>query len=76
MRLRLAVVCLLVACGASAQAQNGISNARDVYGNIARDTGASRLRGINQGPANNGPINNAPAQPSTTNSRVNRGTIR
>jgi hypothetical protein len=73
MRFTLAFFYLL-ACGASAQAQSGVSNARDAYGNIVRDTGAYRMRGINQGPANNGPINSAPAQPSTTNSHVNRGT--
>ncbi len=76
MRVALAAICLLVACCASAQAQNGVSNTRDAYGNIVRDTGASRVRGINQGPVNNGPINNAPAQPSTTNARVNKGTIK
>ena len=75
MRYALAIFCLL-ACGTSALAQYGVSNTRDAYGNIVRDTGAYRARGINQGPANNGPINNAPAQPPTTNSRMNRGTNR
>lgn len=75
MRFTLAIFCLL-ACGASALAQNGISNARDGYGNLIRNTGTSQQRGGNQGQANNGPINNAPAQPPPTNSRINRGTSR
>jgi len=73
MRLALAFFCL-VACGSSAMAQYGVSNARDGYGNLIRDTGTNPGRNINQGPVNNGPIANAPAQPSTTNSRINRGT--
>jgi hypothetical protein len=75
MRFTLAFFCLL-ACGASALAQNGISNARDGYGNLIRNTGTSQQRGVNQGQANNGPINNAPAQPPLTNSRINKSTSR
>ena len=75
MRLTLAILCLF-ACGTSALAQSGVSNQRDMYGNIVRDAGTYPARGVNQGPINNGPINNAPAQPPTSNSRTNRGTIR
>jgi hypothetical protein len=80
MRFALAIFCML-ACATSALAQYGISNTRDGNGNLIRNTGINPARGINQGPINNGPINNgpinsAPAQPPTTNSRMNSGTIR
>jgi len=75
MKFILALVCL-VACLAPAKAQYGVSNARDGYGNLIRDTGTNPGRNVNQGPVNNGPINSAPAQPTTTNSRMNRGTSR
>ena len=75
MRFILAMLCVF-ACGASALAQSGVSNQRDMYGNITRDTGTYPARGVNRGPINNGPINNAPAQPSTSNSRTNRSTSR
>ena len=71
MRFALAMFCLF-ACGTSALAQSGVSNQRDTYGNITRDTGTYPARGVNRGPINNGPINSAPAQPSTSNSRTNR----
>jgi hypothetical protein len=75
MRLVLAIFCVL-ACATSALAQYSISNARDGNGNLIRNTGTNPVRGISQGPINNGPINSAPAQPPTTNSRMNSGTIR
>jgi hypothetical protein len=75
MRFALAIFGML-ACATSAPAQYGISNARDGNGNLIRHTGTNSARGINQGPINNGPINSAPAQPPTTNSRMNGGTIR
>ena len=55
MRFALAMFCLF-ACGASALAQAGVSNQRDMYGNIVRDTGRYPARGVNRGPINNGPI--------------------
>jgi hypothetical protein len=58
----------LFACGSSALAQYGVSNQRDMYGNIVRDTGSYTSRAVNQGP-----INSAPAQPPTSNSRMNTG---
>jgi hypothetical protein len=63
----------LFACGSSALAQYGVSNQRDMYGNIVRDTGSYTSRAVNQGPINQGPINSAPAQPPTSNSRMNTG---
>jgi hypothetical protein len=75
MRFTLAMFCLF-ACGTSALAQSGVSNQRDMYGNINRDTGTYPARGVNRGPINNGPINNVPDQPSTSNSRTNRSTSR
>jgi hypothetical protein len=66
MKLTVIMTCLLTSC-ASALAQSGTSNQRDIYGNLVRDGGTHSPRGINQGPSNNGPIRNTPAQPSTSN---------
>jgi hypothetical protein len=66
----------LTACGHSALAQSGISNQRDAYGNLVRDTGAYSRRGVNQGPINIGPIRSAPAQPPTGNIRLSGRTGR
>jgi hypothetical protein len=71
MRFSLAMFCLF-AYGTSALAQSSVSNQRDTYGNIIRDTGTYPARGVNRGPINNGPINSAPARSSTSNSRTNR----
>jgi hypothetical protein len=57
-------------------AQSGVSNQRDIYGNVVRSTGPYSPRGINQGPVNNGTVNTAPAQPPTSNARMDRGTSR
>jgi hypothetical protein len=65
MRYAFAFFCLIACCG-SAWAQYGISNQRDMYGNLPRDRGASSQTGINQGPTNNGPIRSTPA-PTTNN---------
>ncbi len=69
MRFTLVVFCLL-AGGAAAFAQSGISNRRDMYGNLVRSTGTYSTRGINQGPVNNGPVATSPTQPPTSNSRT------
>jgi hypothetical protein len=61
------IIILLLTNSASALAQSGMSNQRDIYGNLVRDRGNYSPRGINQGPSNNGPIRSAPAQPSTSN---------
>lgn len=66
MKYALALLCL-IGCGGSASAQYGVSNQRDMYGNLPRDGGAYSPRGVNQGPVNNGPIRSTPA-PTTTNS--------
>lgn len=66
MKTSIVIVCLLVSVG-SALAQTGVSNQRDMYGNLIRDGGATSARSVNQGPANNAPIRITPAQPSTTN---------
>jgi hypothetical protein len=71
-RFGLAISCLL-ACGSSAMAQSGVSNQRDAYGNLIRNTGGYSARGINQGPVNIGPIKNSSAQPPTTNVGAAKG---
>jgi hypothetical protein len=71
MRFTLAIFYLL-AGAMSALAQSGVSNQRDMYGNLVRSTGTYSPRGINQGPVNNRP--SAPAQPPTSNSRLGTGT--
>lgn len=73
MRITLAIFCLF-AGATSALAQSGVSNQRDMYGNLVHSTGTYSPRGINQGPVNNGPINSGPAQPPTSNSRLGTGT--
>jgi hypothetical protein len=70
MRLRLVVVCL-IACSNAAWAQSGVSNQRDMYGNLVRDNGASRS--LNQGPVNLGPISKAPARPPATHADAPKG---
>lgn len=65
MKYAFAIFCLIACCG-TASAQYGVSNQRDMYGNLPRDGGAYSQKGINQGPTNNGPIRSAPA-PSTIN---------
>jgi len=51
MRFTLAIFCMF-ACGTSAMAQYGVSNARDGNGNLIRNTGMHPARGFSQGPAN------------------------
>lgn len=69
MKIRLAILCL-IALSTPALAQYGISNQRDMYGNIVRNNGSYSSTGVNQGPVNNGPIRNAPAQPSVSNTGI------
>jgi hypothetical protein len=69
-RFGLAMLCLL-ACGPSAVAQSGVSNQRDAYGNLIRNTGGYSVRGVNQGP-----IRNSSAQPPTANVGTAKGTGR
>jgi hypothetical protein len=77
MRFALAIFCML-ACGSSALAQYGVSNARDGNGNLIRNTGMNPARGSNQAPANNlnGPISNVPGPTPPVTSRTNSGTVR
>jgi hypothetical protein len=74
-RFTLAIFCTL-ACGSSALAQYGVSNVRDGNGNLVRDNGSTAGRVVNQGPINNGPISSAPTQPTTANTRMNKGTAK
>lgn len=81
MRFTLAIfwtVFCMFACGTSALAQYGVSNARDGNGNLIRNTGMNPVRGSNQAPANNlnGPISNAPGPTPPVNSRLNQGPSR
>ena len=68
----------MVACGTSAFAQYGVSNARDGNGNLVRNNGMNPLRGSNQAPVNstNGPISNVPTPPPPTNLGPGKGTSR
>lgn len=83
MRFTLVIVCM-AACATTAQAQYGVSNARDGNGNLIRDTGMNPVRGFTQGPANylgptsnlNGPITNAPGPTPPAKARPNNGAIR
>jgi hypothetical protein len=65
----LALACLL-ACLTPANAQYGVSNARDGSGNLIRDNGMNQPRNLAQPPVNNlGAPNNRPgsfAAPKTT----------
>jgi hypothetical protein len=76
MKFRLAIVCLVAFTAAPALAQSGISNQRNMYGNIVRDSGPYSATGVNQGPINNGSIRRSPAQPSQTNMDPPRGAKR
>jgi hypothetical protein len=62
--------------GVRAVAQSGVSNQRDAYGNLIRNTGGYSVRGVNQGPVNIGPIKNSSAQPPTANVGTAKGTVR
>lgn len=77
MRLVLMIFCIF-ACGTSAQAQNGVKNVRDSYGNIVRNTGMNPVRGSNQSPTNNpnGSVGSALVQTLGPNSSTNRATGR
>ena len=55
MKTTITIVFLLVGAG-SALGQTGVSNQRDMYGNLVRDGSNYAPRGVNQGPQNNGPI--------------------
>ncbi len=63
MKLTLAFLSL-IAITSSALAQSGISNQRDMYGNLVRNGGAAS-GGINQSTPSNGAIRNAPVQTPT-----------
>jgi hypothetical protein len=75
MKLRLTVLCL-IAFADPALSQSGVSNQRNMYGNIVRDSGPYSGTGVNQGPVNNGPIRQSPAQPAQTNTNPVRGVRR
>jgi hypothetical protein len=54
----------LVILGSPALAQSGVSNQRDMNGNLVRNSGAAS-GGVNQSTPNNGAIRNAPIQMRT-----------
>ena len=66
MKSTITIVFLLVGAG-SALGQTGVSNQRDMYGNLVRDGSSYSARGVNQGPQNNGPVRSMPTQPATAN---------
>ena len=67
----------LIAITHPALAQSGVSNQRDMYGNLVRN-GGTVSRGVNQSIPNNGAIRNAPVQAPTnprsspTSQQINR----
>lgn len=62
MELRIAILCLATILGNPVLAQ-GVSNQRDMYGNLVRDGGASAHTGVNQStPNSSGAIRNPPVQ--------------
>jgi len=63
MNLSIAILCILMSLGSLAFAQ-GVSNQRDMYGNLVRSGGGtSSQTGVNQStPNGNGAIRNAPVQ--------------
>jgi hypothetical protein len=54
----------LVILGEPALGQSGVSNQRDMYGNLVRNGGTAST-GVNQSVPNNGAIRNAPVQTPT-----------
>jgi hypothetical protein len=66
MKSTITIMFLIVGAG-SALGQTGVSNQRDMYGNLVRDGSNYSVRGVNQGPQNNGPVKSMPGQPATAN---------
>jgi hypothetical protein len=66
MKSTITIMFLMVGAG-SALGQTGVSNQRDMYGNLVRDGSNYSARGVNQGPQNNGPVKSMPTQPATAN---------
>lgn len=66
-RVGVAIACLL-GCVGPASAQYGVSNARDGFGNLIRDTGANSIRNLPQPPVNNrsGRTPQSSSSPNTT----------
>ena len=65
MKFRLAIFWLII-LESSALAQNGVSNQRDMYGNLVRNSAATSPTGVNQStPNSSGAIRNMPIQPPT-----------
>jgi Zn-dependent membrane protease YugP len=63
MKLTVAFLSLVILCD-PAFAQSGVSNQRDMYGNLVRDSGKTSA-GVNQSIPNNGAIRNTPVQSPT-----------
>ena len=61
MKTTITIVFLLVGAS-SALGQTGVSNQRDMYGNLVRDGNNYSARGVNQGPQNNGPVRSMPTR--------------
>jgi hypothetical protein len=66
MKSTITIMFLLAGAG-SALGQTGVSNQRDMYGNLVRDGNSYSARGVNQGPQNNGAVRSMPTQPTTAN---------
>jgi hypothetical protein len=73
MKITLAAICMM-GCITSALAQSGVSNPRDGYGNIIRNTGMNPVRSSGQPQGNNvnGAVGSAPAATTQTNSATNK----
>jgi hypothetical protein len=73
MRITLTAICLM-GCITAALAQNNISNPRDSYGNIVRNTGMNPVRNSGQPQGNNvnGAVGSAPAATTQVNSATRK----
>jgi hypothetical protein len=74
MKFMIAVFCLL-GFSQPVLAQQGISNKRDMYGNLPRDGGNHSQGSVNQAtPTPSGVIRNAPIQPAINSAKPTRRT--
>lgn len=71
-KVGIGVLCLL-GCVSSANAQYGVSNARDGYGNLIRDTGTNSIRNLPQPPVNNNSRPERTPQSSTPSNTTDHG---
>jgi hypothetical protein len=74
MKFMIAAACL-IAISQSAVAQQGVSNKRNMYGNLVRDGESPSWGGVNQAtPTAGGAIRNAPIQPAINAAKPTQAT--